>query len=223
MLIGGVGNTPTDTGVKVPRCRSRPRFDIAYRATEKTVIRAGYGISIDPDTFRYMRDSYPATVSSQFNAPSALGSSRLAANRHPGHRRARPEHGAITIPKTVGTVTWPEEYRRGYFQSFNFTLQRDIGAGFNLQTSYVGTRAIRQTARWNINYWIPGRRHRTGRVLARKWGRTADVTMYTPFNTTNYNGWQNQLNRQLRRKAGCSAVVTPGRSRSHLPITTIPR
>jgi hypothetical protein len=196
VLIGGVGGTPTDTGVHVPAVQIAPRLGVAYRATEKTVIRAGYGISIDPDSFRYMRDSYPATISSSFNAPTALqaaGSLRTGIPVVPGPDL---NQGTIAIPKTVNTVTWPEDYRRGYFQSFNFTFQRDIGWGLNLQTSYVGTRAIRQTARPNINYGTPGG-GTNGRVLARIWGRTADVTMYTPFSTANYNGWQNQLTRRF--------------------------
>jgi hypothetical protein len=196
VLIGGVGNTPTDTGVKVPALQIAPRFHIAYRATEKTVIRAGYGISIDPDSFRYMRDSYPATISQQINAPSSLEAAGSLRTGLPPIVGPDLNQGTIAIPRTVGTVTWPEEYKRGYFQSFNFTIQRDIGWGLNLQTSYVGTRAIRQTARWNSNYGVPGG-GTNGRVLARRWGRTADVFVYTPFNTANYNGWQNQLTRRF--------------------------
>jgi hypothetical protein len=196
VLIGGVGGTPTDTGVSVPALQVAPRFHIAYRATDKTVIRAGYGISIDPDSFRYMRDSYPATISSQFNAPSTLQAAGSLRTGIPVIVVPDLNQGSISIPNSVGTVTWPEEYRRGYFQSFNFTIQRDIGWGFNLQTSYVGTRVIRQTARINLNYGNPGG-GTNGRVLAQRWGRTADVTMYTPFNTSNYNGWQNQLTRRF--------------------------
>jgi hypothetical protein len=196
VLIGGVGDVPTDTGVKVPFVQVAPRFGLAYRATEKTVFRAGYGISIDPDSYRRMRDSYPATISSQFGGASAF---QAAGNLRTGIPEiAVPDlsQGRIPLPNAVGTLTWPEEYRRGYFQSFNFTFQRDIGAGFNLQTAFVGTRAIRQTAIHNINYGTPGSGN-AGRVLARRWGRIANVDMYTPFNTSNYNGWQNQLTRRF--------------------------
>jgi hypothetical protein len=37
----------------------------------------------------------------------------------------------------------------------------------------------------------------TGRVLGQRWGRTADTNLYTPFNSSNYNGFQNQLRRQF--------------------------
>jgi hypothetical protein len=197
VLIGGLGNTPTDTGVKVPALQVAPRLGIAYRLNEKTVIRTGYGISIDPDSFRAMRDSYPATVSQQFNAPSTFEPAGSFRTGIPAVVVPDLNTGAIAIPKTVGTLTWPTQFRRGYFQSWNFTLQRDLGAGFNLQTGYVATRAIRQTARLNINYSLPGAGTGLGRVLGQRWGRTADVTLATPFNSSNYNGFQNQLRRQL--------------------------
>lgn len=196
VLIGGVGGTPTDTGVSVPALQVAPRLHVAWRVTDRTVIRAGYGISIDPDSFRYMRDSYPATVSSQYNAPSALQAAGSLRTGIPQVVVPDLTQGQIALPNSVGTVTWPEEYRRGYIQSFNLTVQTDIGGGFNLQSSFVGTRAIRQTQRENINYGVPGG-GTNGRVLARLWSRTADIMMYTPFSTSNYNGWQNQLTRRF--------------------------
>jgi hypothetical protein len=197
VLIGGLGNTPTDTGVKVPKLQVAPRLGIAYRANDKTVFRAGYGISIDPDSFRRMRDSYPATVSSQFNAPSTLQAAGSFRTGIPAVVVPDLNTGAITIPAAVGTVTWPVDYRRGYFQSWNFTIQRDLGIGFNLESRYAATRAIRQTAIVNLNYSRPGQGTSTGRVLGQRWGRTADTNIYTPFNSSNYNGFQNQLRRQF--------------------------
>lgn len=196
VLIGGLGGTPKDTGVKVPILQVAPRVGIAYRATEKTVIRAGYGISIDPDSFRRMRDSYPATVSSQFNAPSTFQAAGSLRTGIPAVVVPDLNTGAIAIPRTVGTVTWPVEYRRGYFQSWNFTIQRDLPGGFNIQSGYVATRAIRQTAIHNMNYARAGG-GTNGRVLAPRWGRIADVNLYTPFSTSNYNGFQNQIRRQF--------------------------
>lgn len=211
VLIGGLGGTPTDTGVNVPKLQVAPRLGIAYRVTERTVFRIGYGISIDPDSFRRMRDSYPATVSSQFNAPSTFEAAGSLRTGIPAVVVPSLASGAITMPATVGTVTWPTEYRRGYFQSWNVTLERDLGAGFNLQTSYVGTRAIRQTAIVNINYSTPGR-GTPGRMLAQRWGRTADVNMYRPFNSSNYNGFQNQLKRRFANGGLLGVVYTWSKS-----------
>ncbi|HYZ83060.1 MAG TPA: TonB-dependent receptor, partial [Bryobacteraceae bacterium] len=196
VLIGGLGGVPEDTGVSVPAIQFAPRFGIAYRVTERTVVRAGYGISIDPDNYRRMRDSYPAVISQQIGGATAFQAAGDLRTGLPPIIGPDVSSGRIELPRTVGTLTWPENYRRGYFQSFNFTIQSDIGLGFNFQTAYVGTRGIRQTAVHNINYGVPGSGN-NGRVLARQFGRVANIDMYMPFNTTNYNGWQNQLTRRF--------------------------
>jgi hypothetical protein len=213
VLIGGVGGVPEDTGVRVPRIQVAPRFGIAYRVTEKTVLRAGYGISIDPDSFRRMRDSYPATISSQFGGASAFQAAGSLRTGIPEIVGPDLRQGRIRLPLAVGTVTWPEEYRRGYFQSFNFTIQRHLPGGFNLQTAYVGTRAIRQTAIWNINYGTVGSGN-NGRVLARRWGRIANINMYTPFSTSNYNSWQNQVTRRFANGGVLGLSYTWGKALS---------
>lgn len=197
VLVGGVGGVPEDTGVDVGIGQIAPRVGIAYRMTDRTVIRAGYGISIDPDSFRYMRDSYPATISSQFSGASTFQAAGTLRTGIPAVVGPSLNQGIIDLPLAVGTTTFPQKYNRGYFQSFNFTIQRDIGAGFNLQTAYVGTRAIRQTARVNLNTAGPGGGN-AGRALAKLYpGRIGTINLYTPFNTSNYNSLQVQLRRPL--------------------------
>jgi hypothetical protein len=198
VLVGGVGGTPTDTGVDVGFGQFAPRLGIAYRANEKTVIRAGYGISIDPDSFRRMRDSYPATISSQFSGATTFTAAGNLRTGIPNIVGPPLNQGVIDLPLAVGTTTFPEKYNRGYIQSFNFTIQRDMGAGFNLQVGYVGTRSIRQTAIININAAaVPGSGN-AGRALALRFpGRIGNINLYTPYNTSNYNSLQTQLKREL--------------------------
>ncbi len=197
VLVGGLGNVPEDTGVQVPKLQVAPRLGIAYRVDDRTVIRAGYGITIDPDTFRRLRDAYPATISSQFSGPTtfqAAGSLRTGIPEIVGPDLSQ---GVITLPLAVGTTTFPENFRRGYIQSFNFTIQRDLGGGFNLQTAYVGSRAIRQTALVNINAALPGGGN-AGRALARLYpGRIGNILNYQPFSTSNYNALQMQMTRRM--------------------------
>lgn len=54
-----------------------PWLGVAYRLTEKTVVRSGYGISTDPSNFSYMILIYPNIISQQIagtNSYSAAGS-----------------------------------------------------------------------------------------------------------------------------------------------------
>ncbi len=198
VLVGGVGSTPTDTGVDVGIGQFAPRLGIAYRANDTTVIRAGYGISIDPDSFRRMRDAYPATISSQFSGATTFIAAGNLRTGIPAVVGPSLNQGVIDLPLAVGTTTFPETFNRGYIQSFNFTIQREIGMGFNLQAGYVGTRAIRQTAIININSALVPGSGNAGRALAIKYpGRIGNISLYTPFNTSNYNSLQTQLKRQL--------------------------
>ncbi len=203
VLVGGLGGTPTDTGIDVGKGQLAPRIGIAYRATDKTVIRLGYGISIDPNSFRYMRDAYPATISTQYSGNSSFEAAGSLRTGIPAVQGPDLSQGVIALPAAVGTQTFPEVYRRGYIQSFNFTVQRDLGAGFNVQAGYIGSRAIRQTANLNINNAGPGGGN-TGRVLYQKFpGRIGNINMMAPFSTSNYNSMQAQV---TRRMAGDSMV-----------------
>ena len=68
-------------GFDVGKGQIAPRLGIAYQLNDKTVIRTGGGISIDPNSFRYLRDAYPATISSQFSGAHQLPGGRHFADR----------------------------------------------------------------------------------------------------------------------------------------------
>jgi hypothetical protein len=192
VLVGGLGDVPEDTGVDVGSGQLAPRFGVAYRVTEKTVVRAGYGISIDPNSFRNMRDAYPATISTQFSGASTFQAAGTLKTGIPAVPVPDLSQGIISLPTAVGTQTFPEVFHRGYIQSYNLTVQQDIGAGFVVQASYVGSRAIRQTANVNINAAGPGGGN-SGRALFPQFGRIANINMLMPFNTATYNSLQTQV------------------------------
>ena len=87
-------------------------------------------------------------------------------------------------------------FHRGYVESWNATIQRDIGSGFNVQTAYVGSRGVRQTVNQNINAAGPGGGN-NGRALFPQFGRTTNITYHTPFNTTIYDGLQFQTTKRF--------------------------
>ena len=63
MMIGGVGSVPTDLGVAVSKTMFAPRVGFTYRITERSVVRAGFGITNDPYSLaRPMRTNHPAVL-----------------------------------------------------------------------------------------------------------------------------------------------------------------
>jgi hypothetical protein len=186
----------TRGGYDVGKGQLAPRLGIAYRLNEKTVIRVGGGISIDPNSFRYLRDDYPATISTQFTGASTFQNAGTLRTGIPAVVGPDLRLETFPLPLAVGTTTFPQVYNRGYVESWNFTIQRDIGAGVNLQAAYVGSRGVRQTVNQNINAGGPGGGN-AGRALFPKFGRITNITYHNPFNTSQYDGFQFQGTKRM--------------------------
>ena len=43
-----------------------PRLGVAYRLNDKTVVRSGFGITTDPESFRFLRDQYPIEIAQAY-------------------------------------------------------------------------------------------------------------------------------------------------------------
>ena len=173
-----------------------PRLGLAYRLNDKTVFRAGGGISVDPNTFRYLRDDYPATISTQYSGASSYQAAGTLRTGIPEVIGPDLSQNVFTLPAAVGTTTFPQVFHRGYIESWNATIQRDAGAGFNVQAGYVGSRAIRQTVIQNINAAGPGGGN-PGRALYPQFLRISDIRYFVPFNTAKYNGLLTQVTRRF--------------------------
>lgn len=211
VLVGGVGDVPTDTGVDVGKGQIAPRIGIVYRLGDKTVIRSGYGISIDPNSVRNMRDAYPAIISLQLSGASSFESPASLRTGIPVIVGPNLNQGIIPLPPTIGTTTVPQVFNRGYIQSYNMVVERSLGRGFVFQAGYVGTRAIRQVAHVNINAAGPGGGN-AGRQLYAPSQRIANITQITPFNTAYYNSLQTQLTHRFSSSALFGAVYTLSRA-----------
>jgi hypothetical protein len=208
VLIGGVGEVPQDTGVEVSKTQLGPRLGIAYRLRQKWVLRAGYGISIDPYPFaRPLRDNYPVVVNLQFQGRSTLEPAGSLRTGLPIPPPVDLGNGTIPIPGNITTNTLEQKFRRGYVESFNATVQRELAGGFVGQLSYVGTRGIRQMVFVNANAAAPGT-GAAGRALNLRYGRTADTRVLTPFRTANYNAFQAQAERRFAQGLQVTAAYT---------------
>ena len=150
--IGGVGGNPHDAGVDVGWGFIAPRLGVAYRINDKTVIRSGGGITSDPDSFRFLRDSYPATIIAGYNSPAVGqistngGAPMTLTTGIPASVPPTITNGFASLPVGNGTATVARNFHRGYIESWNLFLQRDMGWGMVANIGYVGTHQVRQLA-----------------------------------------------------------------------------
>ncbi len=200
MEIGGVGDVPEDLGVKVSKRLFAPRIGIAYRPTQTFVIRAGYGLTNDPYAMaRPMRTNHPVLINFNLTGVNSFTPviTALSAGIPPV---AAPDlgNGIISVPTGVSVITLPDEFKRGYVQSWNLTLQKELKWGFVGEAGYVATRQIRQLGLLEQN-WAPLGAGRNGRQLFSRFGRTAATVMVSPVGNSHYDSLQTRLTRNFSK------------------------
>ena len=200
VLIGGRGSVPRDAGSEAAAIMYAPRVGLAYRLTDKTVIRAGYGITNDPYPIsRPIRSPYPAVIVDEYIQTNSFVGAGSLATGIPAVRFPDLSTGILDIPNTVSTNSLPPgKFRRGYIQSYNFTVQRELWGGFVLQAGYVGTRSIRQAVTYfNANAGIVPGAGVNGRPLYQRFGVTVDRNFFIPMGYQRYDGLQTNLTRRF--------------------------
>jgi hypothetical protein len=205
IMIGGLGAVPENMGVQVSRKLFAPRFGFAYRATNTFVIRAGYGLSIDPYSMaRAMRTNYPVIIELDRQGPNTWTPVGRLGEGIPEIPVPELGNGVIDIPLNVFANTLPDKHVRGYVQSWNFTLQKELPSGFNVEAGYVANRQVRQLGYLELN-WSPIGGGQAGQQLNRAFGRTANTRMVSPLGNSHYDSLQARLQ---RRFAGGYSIQT---------------
>jgi hypothetical protein len=157
--IGGVNGNPNGAGYDSGYGFFAPRLGFAYRVNDRLVIRTGAGLTSDPDSMRFLRDSFPEDL-----APTYYTSSTDTVAVDTSDNQALPltvgiplqtaptfPTGFASLPTSGSTTTAPANYRRGYIESWNLFVQQDLGAHFVMNVGYVGTHAVRQLFGYSLD------------------------------------------------------------------------
>jgi hypothetical protein len=96
----------------------------------------------------------------------------------------------------VAANSLESNYQRGYIQSWNLTVQKQLRWGFVGQAGYVATRQINQVGFRELNY-APINGGNNGRLLALKFGRTAETRLVAPIGNSHYDSLQTSLDRRF--------------------------
>ena len=169
MMLCGVGDIPTDCGTSVSKSLFDPTIGLAYRVTPSFVVRAGYGLTNEPYNLAdNLRTNYPILIplfvsADSFQATGVLDAASLQ-NSPVGSTLpvgiplpATPDltQPEVPIPGNVNLATTIGSLQRGYIQSWNLTLEKQLPRGWQAQVGYVATRTIRQIGFQDINAETP--------------------------------------------------------------------
>ena len=199
VLIGGIGDNPDNAGVTVSHKMFAPRVGLAYRLGSGTVIRSGYGISYDPlPMSRVFRDPYPLTIIQTFPSPNSYTPFGPLSQGIPSFGGPDLSTGSAVVPTTadISRSPWPGELHRGYIQSWNFVVERQLPGNFVVSGGYVGTQTVHQFVDHEINAAAPGT-GTAGRALYAAFRRTASTLMEDGWLNSHYHSLQFAVNRQF--------------------------
>jgi hypothetical protein len=197
VYLGGRGNQPMNAGISINNPLWAPRVGFAYRMTDSTVIRSGYGLTWDPLPFsRPLRGFYPLTIAQSNVAPNDFTSSGTLATGIPAFQLPDVSTGVIPLPPSVDMRSPWSTINRGYIQSWNFTIERQLPGNMVTSVAYVGTQVTHQLADRDINAAMPGLGN-AGRPYAARFNRLRDIKMWDGWLSSNYHSMQVALNRQF--------------------------
>ncbi len=127
-----------------------PRFGLAYRLTNKTVLRGGYGIFFDSYEGREIDDSadiYPYSIRNSLNPTSDSSLAKFGNDMFPVYSTLGP-FPASTL--SFIAVIESQNPIRPYVQSWNVSFQRQLSSNTTLEVNYIGTHALHLLDRHNI-------------------------------------------------------------------------
>lgn len=224
LVIAGVGGNPSNLGIKTRYNYFAPRVGFAYRVSENTVIRGGYGISYTPfedNTYAY---NYPVRSNNSYQQNNSYTPALLASGSPFTFEGGFPAPVPVTVP-TNGIIQAntpqllaqaefyiPANYYNPYVASWNVALQQALPMQFNMQLSYVANHGTHEGVQQNINLAPALNEGAAGYPLNIAFKKTAAVNEAFLGYSSNYQSLQVQLNRHFSGNLGVTTSFTWGKA-----------
>jgi Carboxypeptidase regulatory-like domain len=231
IVITGSGGNPTNLGMETRYRYFAPRTGFAYRVTDDTVVRGGFGISYTPfpdNTYAYnypirANNSYQPAGSSAFT-PAVLGDGVTPATFQAGFPApvpvVIPSNGIIpantALLKAQVYTYIPLNYKNPYAESWNVVVQQAFRGNLSMQLAYVANHGVDISGSQNIN--LPttfggGAASEPENIL---FGRTAATNQYFLGFSSNYQSLQAQLNKRISNGLQFTTAFTWGKALGYI-------
>jgi len=209
LVLAGIGGNPADLGMRTRYSYFAPRMGLAYRFDQKTVMRAGYGISFQPwpDNLNSYATNFPLKQNNAFNAASSYQQATNNAGGFESMAAGFPAPTLATIPTNgiinAGSIaqqvyfTVPLNWVNPYTMSYNLSVQRALPGNFALDVAYVGNLGVRQPQGYNLNAGFVAGAGTAGQPQFATFGRTAATNTFRQ-NSSNYNSLQVKLDHRFQ-------------------------
>ena len=223
LVIAGISGNPSNLGLQTRYTYFAPRVGFAYRASEQTVVRGGFGISYTPfedNTYAY---NYPVRANNSYQQLNSYGPALLSDGTPATFQAGFPAPSPIVIPsngiipantpflRSQAYFVIPKNYRNPYVESWNVAVQQSLPLQWTFQVGYVANHGVHIGASQNINLPSALGLGAAGQPENIAFGRTANTTVYFLGFSSNYQSLQLQLNRRFNGGLGVITSFTWGK------------
>jgi outer membrane receptor protein involved in Fe transport len=222
--IAGIGNIPSNLGIKTKYSNFAPRLGLAYRFSDATVVRAGFGISYTPFPDNSYAYNYPVRANNEYDSvtsyrPALLYTGQLATFQNgfpPSINPAVPSNGIITNPP-VGQTYYVvnNQFKNPYVESWNLAVQRALPWKLTLDVAYVGNHGVDSAVNYNLNAGLVPGAGAAGQPEYSAFHRTANTQLLFAGYSSMYNALQVKLDRRLATDLMVTTAYTYGRGMSY--------
>jgi Carboxypeptidase regulatory-like domain len=220
LVIAGIGSNPSNLGLQTRYSYFAPRFGLAYRASEQTVIRGGFGISYTPfedNTYAY---NYPVRANNSYQQLNQYGPALESDNITPITFQLGfpppvdikiPNNGIISPAPAQAYTVIPKDYHNPYVESWNVAVQQALPQQFTFQVAYVANHGVHIGSAQNINLPPALGLGTAGEPEYIAFKRSAATTVNFLGFSSNYQSLQLQLNRRFAKTLGVTTSFTWGK------------
>jgi hypothetical protein len=174
-----------------------PRLGFAWRtpARRTTVLRGGYGIFYTGHLLNPIRESlmtgFPFSVNQTFSRLGADTSLVTLSNPFPESRAME--------SNSTNSNGYDPHPPLGYLQSYNLTVERELGAGIALEAGFVGSKGTHLGRRYDLNQPIRSlANYQANIAFPRPIAGINTINYYSFGSNSNYNAGQISLRRRVR-------------------------
>jgi len=235
LVLAGENGNPSNLGMQSDNDNFAPRLGASYRATETTVLRAGFGVSYVPFVDNSYAYNYPIKTSTDYTNTPTYGSALNPVGGYVNFVTGVPatptvafgSNGTLAETAANGTIGLanlyiPLNFKNAYVSSWNAVVQQAFAHDTSLQVAYVANHGTRIDVAQNINLpTIYGQsaaydplNHAADGVTP-TFGKTAGVTEYFLGYSTNYQSLQVQLTRRFTQGLSFTSAFTWGKAQNY--------
>jgi hypothetical protein len=228
LVVAGLDGNPSNLGMQTDYRNFAPRLGASYRVTEKTVVRAGFGVSYVPFVDNSYAYNYPIKSSTFYNNAPTYGATLNPAGGVVNFVTGIPatptvpfgSAGTLTESAANGTIGLanlyiPLNFKNAYVSSWNAAVQQSVASNTTLQIAYVANHGTRIDAAQNINQPLIYGQSGSYDPLNVTFGKTAAVNQYFLGYSTNYESLQVQLTRRMSKGIAFNSSYTWGKAQNY--------